>query len=63
MDLLNYGAASQNYSGYHTDDLAGKNLTDVQKAWGTMNDSDQNLAALVKAMMKYGNSAYAYANS
>lgn len=35
VDLLNYGAASQLYTDYKTDDLANAGLTDTQKAWGT----------------------------
>ncbi len=35
VDLLNYGAASQTYMKYKTDDLVNAKLTDEQKAWGT----------------------------
>ncbi len=35
VDLLNYGAQSQTYTGYNTDNLANASLTDTQKAWGT----------------------------
>ncbi len=35
VDLLNYGAMSQIYTSYKTDDLVNANLTDAQKAWGT----------------------------
>lgn len=35
VDLLNYGAASQKYIGYQTDNLVNADLTDEQKAWGT----------------------------
>lgn len=35
VDLLNYGAASQKYVGYQTDNLVNAALTDEQKAWGT----------------------------
>ena len=31
VDLLNYGAASQVYAGYQTDNLVNSELTDVQK--------------------------------
>lgn len=33
VDLLNYGAASQVYAGYQTDNLVNSELTDVQKSW------------------------------
>lgn len=35
VDLLNYGAAAQNYKNYKTDALVNADLTDDQKAWGT----------------------------
>lgn len=35
VDLLNYGAASQVYMDYKTDNLVNANLTEEQKAWGT----------------------------
>lgn len=35
VDLLNYGAASQWYTGYNVDNLVNENLTDAQKQWGT----------------------------
>ncbi len=35
VDLLNYGAQSQIYTSYNTDNLANAALTDTQKAWGT----------------------------
>ena len=35
VDLLNYGAESQIYTGYNTDNLVNGNLTETQKAWGT----------------------------
>lgn len=35
VDLLNYGAASQKYVGYQTDNLVNADLTNEQKAWGT----------------------------
>lgn len=35
VDLLNYGAASQKYIGYQTDNLVNADLTDEQKSWGT----------------------------
>lgn len=38
VDLLNYGAASQTYVGYKTNDLVNANLTDAQRAWGTASD-------------------------
>ncbi len=47
VDILNYGAESQLYSGYNIDNLANAALTDEQLAWGTQGDvtteSDQNL--------------------
>lgn len=38
VDLLNYGAAAQNYIGYKTDDLVNADLTNEQKSWGTTDD-------------------------
>ena len=35
VDLMNYGAQSQIYTGYKLDDLVNASLTDEQKAWGT----------------------------
>ena len=35
VDLLNYGAQSQSYTGYNTDNLVNASLTEAQKAWGT----------------------------
>ena len=35
VDLLHYGAATQAYTGYKTDELADKDLTAEQLAWGT----------------------------
>lgn len=35
VDLLNYGAASQVYAGYQTDNLVNSELTDVQKSWAS----------------------------
>ena len=34
VSLLNYGAETQLYSGYHTDNLATSGLTNEQKSWG-----------------------------
>lgn len=42
VDLLNYGAAAQEYTGYKTDEPANKDLTAVQKAWGTSSDPKLN---------------------
>ena len=43
VDLLNYGAASQMYSGYNTDNLVNADLTAEQSSWGstdvTLNDA------------------------
>lgn len=35
VDLLNYGAASQKYIGYQTNNLVNADLTDEQMSWGT----------------------------
>ena len=35
VDMLNYGAASQEYNKYNVSDLANNQLTDTQKAYGT----------------------------
>lgn len=35
VDLLNYGAASQKYVGYQTNNLVNSDLTDEQRSWGT----------------------------
>ena len=35
VDLLNYGALAQQYTGYNTDKLVNADLGDTQKAWGT----------------------------
>ena len=35
VDLLNYGAVSQSYTGHNTDSLANESLTDTQKSWET----------------------------
>lgn len=35
VDLLNYGAASQVYMNYKTDELVNSQLTEAQKVWGT----------------------------
>lgn len=35
VDLLNYGAASQEYTDYNVDALANASLTEEQKAWAT----------------------------
>ena len=45
VDLLNYGAEAQNYFNYNESDLANKNLTAAQKAYGqnsvTMKDESE----------------------
>lgn len=33
VDLLNYGADTQNYTGHNTENLVNADLTDAQKAW------------------------------
>ena len=38
VDLLNYGAASQTYTGYNNDALVNADLTAEQIAWGTATD-------------------------
>jgi len=35
VDLLNYGAASQWYTGYKLDDIVNTRLTDTQRQWAT----------------------------
>ncbi|MBQ7669942.1 MAG: chitobiase/beta-hexosaminidase C-terminal domain-containing protein, partial [Clostridia bacterium] len=40
VDLLNYGAAAQTYTGYHTDALVNDGLTAEQVAWGTAADPE-----------------------
>ena len=35
VDLLNYGAAAQEYAGYRTDALVNANVNDLQKSWAT----------------------------
>ena len=35
VDILHYGAESQKYTGYHTDNLCTARLTEEQLAWGT----------------------------
>lgn len=40
VDLLNYGAASQTYTGYNTDALVNDSLTAEQIAWGTATDPE-----------------------
>ena len=37
VDLLNYGAAAQIYTGYKTDSLVNASLTATQASWGTSN--------------------------
>ena len=45
VDLLNYGSASQLYTGHNRENLANAQLTDEQKSWGT---SDQPELETVK---------------
>lgn len=40
VDMLNYGAAAQNYTNRNTDNLANSGLTDEQKALGTAADPE-----------------------
>ncbi len=42
VDILNYGAAAQNYTGYKTNALVNADLTDEQKAYGTQNSREYN---------------------
>ena len=43
VDMLNYGAAAQEYfDGYHSDDLANSQLTDEQKAYATAEVTMEN---------------------
>ena len=42
VDLLNYGAASQRYTGRATEDLVNNRLTAEQSAWGTQSDRALN---------------------
>lgn len=41
VNLLDYGAAAQNYIGYQTDNLANAKITDEQRKWAT-SESDFN---------------------
>lgn len=44
VDILNYGAAAQEYQKYKIDNLVNADLTDEQKAWGTIGEIDlQNI--------------------
>ena len=45
VDLLRYGAASQIYTGHHTDALVDAALTAEQLAWGTAADPDMTSVA------------------
>ena len=38
VDLLNYGAESQLYTGYRIDSLVNASLTETHKSWGTQTD-------------------------
>ncbi len=50
VDLLNYGSATQEYTGYRTDALANANLTDAQKSWGTQDTREfKNVTVRVDA--------------
>ncbi len=42
VDLLNYGAASQQYMNYKTNNFVNSKLTDVQKSWATAEDPALN---------------------
>ncbi len=38
VDLLNYGALAQQYTGHNVSDLANASLTETQKSWATQGD-------------------------
>ena len=42
VDMLNYGAAAQEYFGYHVDDLANSELTATQKGYATQSVTPVN---------------------
>ncbi len=46
VDLLNYGAKSQEYVGYKVNSYVNADLTATQKAWGT--SGDRNLVSVLK---------------
>ena len=52
VDMLNYGAAAQNFFEYNMDDLANNQLTDAQKAYAT--DSVSCTDQSVKGQNYYG---------
>ena len=43
VNLLDYGAAAQNYIGYQTDNLANAKITDEQRKWATSESSFNNV--------------------
>ncbi len=42
VDLLNYGAAAQEYIGYQSDNLVNSELTSTQKSWGSADTTEFN---------------------
>ncbi len=42
VDLLNYGAKSQEYMNYKTNSYVNSDLTAIQKSWGTASDRELN---------------------
>lgn len=42
VDLLNYAAVSQQYTGHNTDNLANAKLTQTQRSWGTAQERTYN---------------------
>ena len=45
VDLLNYGAAAQNYNGYRTNALVNNDLTDSEKGYGSNGTLDLTVAS------------------
>ena len=62
VDMLNYGAAVQTYTGYKADALVNANLTATQKSWGTtdyeafVNEQAQS-ATISGALLTWKNAA------
>ena len=42
VNLLNYGAVSQQFTGHNTDNLVNAALTEIQKGWATQSDRTYN---------------------